>query len=390
MGNANSDRAMKKMMSKVSAAGKKAESAEDARKREILEKLANGAIEYDPEFITQGDLQPARLGRSGFEDIVENSAYTGAQQDAMARYKEQADNGGFSAADRATQAKSMRAASQQDAARRQSILSEMQQRGTLGSGGELAAKLAAADAAASLNSQDSLDLAANGEARRDEAIANRSNLAGNMREQDYKVSANRAEAGDAVDRFNADLQSRMAFQNNQTQNQATQWNAGTNNDWNTNVAQLQYNGQVDIQNRQAQRKAERAASKNGALVAAGTIAGGVIGSYAGPGGTVAGAQAGGAVGGMVSDENKKKDISDIGDIDLDKFLESIKPKSYDYKDESNGKGKRVGFMAQDIENNPVGSAIVRDDDDGKEIDVNNLLGALTAAIARLDDKKRDR
>jgi hypothetical protein len=52
--------------------------------------------------------------------------------------------------------------------------------------------------------------------------------------------------------------------------------------------------------------------------------------------------------------------------------------------------KRVGVMAQDIEESPIGAVIVEETPHGKVLDTQNLIGAMLGSIKRLDEKKRNK
>lgn len=94
----------------------------------------------------------------------------------------------------------------------------------------------------------------------------------------------------------------------------------------------------------------------------------------------AGGQMGAAA---VSDKRKKHNISDISDSELDEFLSSVKPKSFNYDDPQNGAGKRVGFMLQDVQGTELGDKITRKDGNGTlKYDRDNLNGIILAALAR--------
>ena len=251
------------------------------RKRLLEQLKQKGYQGYDPTSVSDSDLSNARLGPSAFEQAKEDEGAIAAQQDASNRYKEMADNGGFTQADRTATLRSQQLANQQDAARRKSILSEMQQRGTAGSGAELAARLSSADSAASQNADNSQEIAARGEQRRDAAIAARGQLGGQMRDQSYRSQSNLANARDGVSRFNADLAGRQAFQNNQNTNQAGLANNQGRNNFDSQTFGYDYNGSVDDENRKiAEREARnnRANATSNAFI---SLGGNLAGKYMG-------------------------------------------------------------------------------------------------------------
>lgn len=98
-----------------------------------------------------------------------------------------------------------------------------------------------------------------------------------------------------------------------------------------------------------------------------------------------------------SDRRDKADIVDLlsrearggGEDDaLRAFLEDLHPYAYRYRDPaSDGAGPRVGVMAQDLEKNPVGRTVVREDGNGKKmIDTAAAVGVTLAALAKMREE----
>jgi hypothetical protein len=107
----------------------------------------------------------------------------------------------------------------------------------------------------------------------------------------------------------------------------------------------------------------------------------IAGSFIGAAG-----QAGAAA---ASDERGKKDIS-FADKDLEKFLSALEAKKYSYKDqEKEGAGQKVGVMAQDLEDSPIGNSFVRDTPDGKIVDYGQGLGAMLAGLASINKRLQE-
>jgi hypothetical protein len=97
--------------------------------------------------------------------------------------------------------------------------------------------------------------------------------------------------------------------------------------------------------------------------------------------------AGGAMAAAASDRRAKKDIEYSAD-DIDELMSKLRPYSYEYKDQRNGKGNRLGVMAQDVESGgPIGRALVSERADGvKQIDIVKGLGASLASVGRIDER----
>jgi endosialidase-like protein len=90
---------------------------------------------------------------------------------------------------------------------------------------------------------------------------------------------------------------------------------------------------------------------------------------------------------MASDERLKDEVTDARS-EVDEMLDALAPKSYVYKDEKHGKGRRAGIMAQDLERSTAGKRIVDDTPEGKMLDINKALSAALAASARLNERVR--
>ena len=86
-----------------------------------------------------------------------------------------------------------------------------------------------------------------------------------------------------------------------------------------------------------------------------------------------------------SDENSKENIKDTKD-EARSFVDHLKGKMYEYKDESDGSGVHVGIMAQDLEKSPLGKSMVFEDNGVKKVDYAKGFGAVLAAVTEINDK----
>lgn len=110
------------------------------------------------------------------------------------------------------------------------------------------------------------------------------------------------------------------------------------------------------------------------LVGAGVSAIGQVGASAASGGATK------------SDERAKKDIKGA-DSDIEKFLSALEAKKYQYKEpEKEGSGRKIGVMAQDLEDTDIGNSFVKDTPDGKVVDYGQGLGAMMASLASLNKR----
>jgi hypothetical protein len=88
---------------------------------------------------------------------------------------------------------------------------------------------------------------------------------------------------------------------------------------------------------------------------------------------------------LLSDKNTKTDISSANEK-LDKLLDLLSAKEYEYKDKKDGKGKRIGVMAQDLEKSDLGADLVSEMGGKKMVDLQKLLPLLLASQVRLNDR----
>ena len=71
----------------------------------------------------------------------------------------------------------------------------------------------------------------------------------------------------------------------------------------------------------------------------------------------------------------------------DQYMETARPYTYDYKNPAeNGGERRLGIMAQNLEQGPTGGDLVKDTPRGKVVDVPALASANSAAVGRLHDR----
>jgi len=100
-------------------------------------------------------------------------------------------------------------------------------------------------------------------------------------------------------------------------------------------------------------------------------------------------QAGGSVGAaLASDERLKKDVKPAG-RDVRAFLDALDAESYRYKNPGrDGKGEKVGVMAQDLEKTKSGKSMVEDTPDGKHVNFQRGLAVILAAVADLNKRTK--
>ena len=147
-----------------------------------------------------------------------------AQQNALRRISEIADEGGLTAIDRARlfDAKEEMATASRGA--QEAIMQEAAQRGVSGSGVEMANRMLAQQAAATRGARAGVDTAAEAQRRALEAISQSGQMAGSMRTQSMNEQARVAEAQDAINRFNTEITNRTSAANVAARNNAQEAN----------------------------------------------------------------------------------------------------------------------------------------------------------------------
>lgn len=90
---------------------------------------------------------------------------------------------------------------------------------------------------------------------------------------------------------------------------------------------------------------------------------------------------------VTSDETAKTNIEPAG-YQVQSFLDTIKAHSYEYKDASNGVGRFVGPMAQELEKTDIGKSAVIDTPQGKKVDTGRLNMIQLAALSDLHQRMK--
>lgn len=228
-------------------------------------------------------------------------------------------------------------------------------------------------------------------------------LAG-AREQDLGVASTDANLAQQASAQNATLAQQAAAQNANMQQQAAITDAGMQQQ--TNLANMQstieQQKQKDAMVAQfvaqgltldaAQRQAEiQQAQFNAELLVRQDAADKGISlqssqAAANTGIAAIGAVASGIATAAASDKRAKKNIED-GDKSIERFLDSVRAKDWDYKDpKKHGEGRRTGIMAQDAEKH---SDMVFTHKDGvKMLDLGKAASTSLAALANINKRLR--
>lgn len=186
----------------------------DTEKMKLILDQYRQTGEYNPE------LEKAlNLGPTAMEQVSTDPEIAEQQRQFLDQISEVAE-GGLTEADQAASREIQRKVAASDTARRKAILSEMAQRGTLGSGAELAAQLQGAQASTDQEAAASDALIQQAMARSLQGITSGASMAGNLRQQEYGEQSDLARARDVINQFNVQNQQQLQSRNVANLNQA--------------------------------------------------------------------------------------------------------------------------------------------------------------------------
>lgn len=270
-----------------------------------LEKLGVPSVEAQkialqlPEVV--GAMEAEQLDASAYEDIIEDPQLRERIVDAIGGMEELSETG-FGVEDRARLDAMRRATQADEQARQASIMQSFAERGALGSGSELAARLASSQGTADRAAQEAVELAAQGQAQRRQALGDMASMSAGLRGADLQKSTNLATARDRFAEFNALQRAQAAQQNLSEQQRIAENRTGLQNQQqihNKGLIQQDYqnrynkatgvanqvsnlaNTQIQRGQREAAAAQAQAAATRGLVGSAFTAAGGVPGIMAG-------------------------------------------------------------------------------------------------------------
>lgn len=158
-------------------------------------------ISVDP--ITAAHMQASTVGPSAMGDISGDPRLREAQLNALGGLEGIVADGGMTAMDKANMSRMTNSVNQQDRGRREAIQQGMARRGMGGSGMDLLAQLQSSQGSTDRAAQQGLDIQGMAQARALEAMMQSGQLGGAIRGQDFGEDAAKAQAADAIARFNA-------------------------------------------------------------------------------------------------------------------------------------------------------------------------------------------
>lgn len=236
------------------------------------------------QLVQQGSLSPEQAQvylqqASGMQDINQSPETKQAQMDALAQLQNITSSGGLTAQDQANINRIQQQEDIKSRGSREAILQGAQARGVGGSGLELMAQLQNQQDAATRASQRGTDVAAQAQERALQALMSQGQLGGQIGQQQFQQDAQKAQAQDAIARFNAQQQTQANQANVAAANAAQAHNlAAKQSIADTNVG---LRNQQQAQNKSLQQLAfENELKKRGAQTASATGQAQVIGQNA--------------------------------------------------------------------------------------------------------------
>ncbi len=221
--------------------------------KEYYPELYKVVAEMNPELETAVNLGPSEM-----QGIATDPALRKAQMNALSKLSEIGEAGGrdaqfLSDASRLQNDVNTNLQGQQGA-----IMQNLATRGLSGGGSELVARSIAAQQAANSQGQQALDLNAQAQQRALQALMQSGQLGGQMQQQDFTQQQAKAQATDAINKFNAQNQQNVISNNVATKNNAQSTNVANQNSvanqntttsnqaqqYNLNLAQQQYDNQM--------------------------------------------------------------------------------------------------------------------------------------------------
>lgn len=273
----------------------------EAMKIKLAELVQQGVI-------TPEQAQATLVENNAFDDVSVNAQARGAQMSALQELQDQIANGGLSDVARSRIQQTLDEVNNNQRGQDQAITQDAQRRGVAGSGLELAQRLMSQQNAANTAGRQGMDIAAMAEQAKMQALEQASRLGGQIETNDFSQQAQKAQAQNAIEQFNATNQQQVTMANIAARNAAQQANLAekqriadtnvrnenTNRERNSNLIQQNYEnrlskaqsvaGALGAQGQQAQNYANQQAKRSSDLFsgAVGTAATFGAGSFGGP------------------------------------------------------------------------------------------------------------
>jgi len=225
------------------------------------------------EYVLQGLMTPDEAqyfaqNPSEFEQIQSDPQFKEAQMAALSGLQDYANEGGLNAQARGRLNDIAKEEGIRERGAREAVLQNANARGVGGSGLEFLSQLKNQQESASRQSDRDTQVAADAEMRALDALVRSGSMAGDIRGQDFSEQARKAEAMDAINRFNTGNMIQNSQFNTGIRNQAQQYNLDTKqglSDANTNIRNKQQGYNKELLQQDYNNKMRQAAARAGAF-----------------------------------------------------------------------------------------------------------------------------
>lgn len=269
------------------------------------------------QLVAIGVLQPEQV-EDAMREVGADPSLIQSQYKALSALQERVDQEGLSEEDKLAMMNISDKIAAEHKARQAGLRQEMQARGLGGSGQELLMRMQEQQGSAERQRRAGMELAAQKQAAKMQAIQQMAGMAGGMRQQEVAEQAQKAAAANQIAQFNAQQAAQAQYQNwlrnqqiaNQNvalRNQMRQWNQiGKSQQQFQNEMALKgaianaYTGQANMLSQQAMAMPQQTSPWGAIGTVGGAVAGGMMTGWS-PQGMSAGAAIGGAAGSQFAD-----------------------------------------------------------------------------------------
>lgn len=203
---------------------------------------------------------------TSLDNLSIDPTYKQAELNALAKLQNISNNNGLDSQAQAEYQQAINKANANEHGQRGAIVQNFAQRGQAGSGAELQAQLLASQAEANRASGQGLDIAAQSQQRALQALMSGNSVASQMYNQDYQKQADAARAQDAINQFNTRNSQSVASSNADRMNNAQKYNLDLQQkvaDQNVGVNNQQELHNKGLYQQQFQNQAQKAAGASG-------------------------------------------------------------------------------------------------------------------------------
>lgn len=222
------------------------------------------------QFVVAGKLTPAmetaiKQEPSAFENVVEDKRTKTSRLRSL-KSLEDLGTGAETFEDKAGLAKALIQSGAKSRGAQKLIESQIAQRGQMGTGLELVAKMDQAQADADRAGTQALDIESNRRLRSLKALESAGNLAGDIGDDDYRMKSDRARAADEISSFNTRNMQDVLSRNTAANNRAAEYNLNNEQDVankNTSLSNYEQEFNKGLTQKKFENETTLAAGKSG-------------------------------------------------------------------------------------------------------------------------------